>query len=84
MLLIVDLATTTSFPAGTVQEVDSAITTLGFKKQVQSTIKPGKELSLTYEGPTLEKARVEEILRRLAEENQFTFSVDVEESVRFP
>ena len=47
-------------------------------------VKPGKEFSVTYEGPTLDRSRIEEILKPVAKQNQIGFSVEVEESVRFP
>jgi len=56
----------------------------GFKKEVRSVVKPGKEFSVTYEGPSLERSRIEEMLKPVAEQNQIGLSVEVEESVRFP
>ncbi len=85
MLLIVDLTSKgDGFHPGALQQVDSALLGAGFKKEVHSVIKPGKQVSLTYDGPSVEKSRVEEILKPLAERNGFSFSFDVEDSVRFP
>ena len=85
MLVIIDLASAAeNFPLEALQQVDSILTASGFKKEVQSVLKPGKEFSITYEGPNTEKSRVAEILRPVAEKNQISLSVEVEESVRFP
>ncbi len=85
MLLLVSLVSKgDSFPVEALQQVDTALAAAGFKKEVRSVVKPGKEFSVTYEGPNMEKNREEEKLQILAEKNQITFSVEVEESVRFP
>ncbi len=85
MLLIVDLTSKgENFPLGALQQVDSVLNALGFKKEVHSVVRPGKAFSVTYDGPNMEKSRVEEILRPVAEQNHINFSVEVEESVKFP
>jgi hypothetical protein len=85
LLVIVNLfARGSSFPVKALQEVDLALEAVGLKKQVRSVLVPGKQFSTTYEGPTVEKNRVEETLKPLAEENQITISVETEESVSFP
>lgn len=85
MLLIVDLISKLeSFPLDSLKEVDATLATLGFKKEVRSVVNPGKHFSLTYEGPTTEKSEIEKILRTVAEKHQINFSVQLEESVKFP
>ncbi len=85
LLLVVNLATKDqTLPPVTLDQIDAAMASCGFKKEVRSTIRPGKEYSVTYDGPSTEKARIEEILQSLAQKEQFTFSVDLEESVKFP
>ena len=85
MLLIVDvLSKGENFPVEALGEVDAALVALGFKKEVHSVVKPGKQYSLTYDGSKIEKARVEEILRPLGEKNQISIVVELEESVKFP
>jgi hypothetical protein len=85
LLLIVDLTSKgANFPLGALQQVDSVLIASGFKKEVQSVVQPGKTFSVTYDGPNMEKTRIEEILKPVAERNQIAFSVDVEESVKFP
>jgi len=85
MLLIVGLSSKTeTFPVEALQQVDSAWSVVGFRKEVHSVIKPGKEFSVTYDGPNMETSRVEEILKPVAERNEITFTVEVEESVKFP
>jgi hypothetical protein len=85
LLLIIGLvAKAEAFPVQALQLVDSALAAAGFKKEVHSVVKPGKEFSVTYEGPNMERDRIGEILKPVAEQNQFSFSVEVEESVRFP
>lgn len=85
MLLIVDLSSKTeTFPVQALQQVQSALSAVGFRKEVQSVIKPGKEFSVTYDGPNMDTSRIEEILRPVAERTQITFTVQVEESVKFP
>ena len=61
-----------------------ALVALGFKKEVHSVVKPGKQYSLTYDGSKIDKARVEEILRPLGEKNQINIMVELEESLKFP
>ena len=61
-----------------------ALETVGLKKQVRSVLVPGKQFSTTYEGPVVEKNRVEETLKPLAERNQIMISIETEESVSFP
>jgi allophanate hydrolase subunit 1 len=85
MLLIVDLSTRSdTFPMEALKQVEAALRAVGFKKEVQSVVKPGKEFSITYDGPNMEKSRVQELLRPVAEQNQVNLSVEVEESVKFP
>jgi len=85
LLLLVNLSTKgEAFPIQALKEVDSALSTAGFKKEVHSVVVPGKVFSVTYEGPSMEKNRIEEILKPVAEQNKIGYSVEVEESVRFP
>lgn len=85
MLLIVGLSSKGDlFPIKVLDEVDSVLIAAGFKKEVRSVVKPGKEFSVTYEGPSLERSRIEEMLKPVVEQNQIGFSVEVEDSVRFP
>ena len=85
MLLIVDLfCNEGDFPVTALREVDAALASLNFRKEVHSVVKPGKQHSVTYDGPTTEKGRVEEVLRPVADKNGFSFTVDAEESVKFP
>ena len=85
MLVIVDLSTKgSSFPMEALSEVDSALATVGLKKQLRSVLVPGKQFTVTYDGPTIDKKRVEDVVGPLAERNHITISVEVEESVSFP
>jgi hypothetical protein len=85
MLLIIDLqCKVATFPVDSLKEVDTVLARYGFNKEVRSVIKPGKHFSVTYDGPPTDKGRIEEILRPVAEKNQITFSVEVEDSVKFP
>jgi len=85
MLLIVGLSSNAdTFPLDALPQVDGALAAAGYKKQVRSVLKPGKEFSVTYEGPTAEKSLFDDILKPIAERNGITFTTEVEESVRFP
>ncbi len=85
MLLIVNLlGKADTFPVAALDGVDAALTQMGFKKEVRSVIRPGKEFSTTYEGPEKEKKLIENILLPIAEKYDFDLSVETEESVRFP
>ena len=85
MLLIVDLISKLeNFPVDSLKEVDATLATLGFKKEVRSVIKPGKHFSVTYDGPFTEKSEIEKILLQVSEKNQINFTVQIEESVKFP
>ena len=85
MLLLVNLWTDEEdFPVGLLEQCDALLAEVGFKKEIHSVVKPGKEFSATYTGPTVQKSRIEELLTSLAEENHINFSVELEESVRFP
>lgn len=84
MLLIVNLSSVGPFPVEALKEVDAVLAGIGFRKEVHSVIKPGREFSVTYNGPNMEKTRIEEMLKPVTAKNQITFSADVEESVTFP
>lgn len=85
MLLIVDvLSEDVNFPVAALKEIDAALAQLGFKKEVHSVVKPGKQYSLTYDGPGTEKNSIEQSLRAVAEKNKISFSFELEDSVRFP
>lgn len=85
MLLIVDLSSKSdAFPMDALTDIDTVLADVRFKKEIRSVVRPGKAFSVTYEGPTTDRKHVEEILRPVAERNGITFTVEVEESVRFP
>lgn len=85
MLLIVGLSAQQSdFPTEALKQVDSSLAILGFRKEVSSLIRPRKEYSITYEGAMMEKTKIEELLRPIAQQYNLTFTVELEESVRFP
>jgi hypothetical protein len=85
LLLIVNLSSKgAAFPIQALKEVDSALATAGFKKEVHSVVVPGKEFAVTYDGPNMEKDRIEKLLQPVAVQNQIGFSLEVEESVKFP
>jgi putative aminopeptidase FrvX len=85
MLLIIDLSSKNDvFPVDALTEIDTVLAEARFKKEIRSVVKPGRTFSLTYDGPTIEKKRVEEMLKPIAERNSITFTVEVEESVKFP
>jgi hypothetical protein len=85
MLLIVNLTVKQdAFPIGVLEQCDAILAEVGFKKEVHSVVKPGKEFCATYIGPVVEKTRIEEILALIAEKNQINFTVELEESVKFP
>jgi hypothetical protein len=85
MLLIVGLSSNVDpFPLDALVQVDAALAAAGYKKEVRSVLQPGKEFSITYEGPTAEKDRLDRILKPIAERNGITFTIEMEESVRFP
>jgi hypothetical protein len=73
-----------TFPIEVLKQVDDVLGKAGFRKEVRSVLKPGIEFSVTYEGPSIEKSRVEEMLKQVTELNQISFSVELEESVKFP
>jgi hypothetical protein len=85
LLLIVNLTSKDGpFPIVALKEFDSALANAGFKKEIHSVVVPGKEFSVTYDGPTIEKGQIERLLQPIAEQNQISLSFDVEESVKFP
>ena len=85
MLLIVGLSSNVDpFPLDALVQVDAALAAAGYKKEVRSVLRPGKEFSITYEGPTAEKDRLDSILKPIAERSGITFTIEMEESVRFP
>jgi hypothetical protein len=65
-------------------EVDSVLAAVGLKKQLRSVLVLGKQFTVTYDGLTIDKKRVEDMVAPLAERNHITISVEVEESVNFP
>jgi len=85
MLLIIGLSVATGdFPVEALKNADLTLAAAGFKKEVSSVVKPGKEYSITYEGPDTPKQKIEDLLRALAERHHLTLSIETEESVRFP
>jgi hypothetical protein len=85
MLLIVSVfSNADTFPLGALVQVDAVLAGAGYRKEVRSVLRPGREFSITYEGPTAEKSQFEYLLRSIAESNGITFTIEVEESVRFP
>ncbi len=85
MLLIIGLSSDADpFPLDALTQVDAALASAGYKKEVRSVLKPGREFSVTYDGPTAEKSRINGLLKSIAEENGITFTIEMEESVRFP
>lgn len=85
MLVVVNLSSNApSFPTDVLVQVDAALASVGFRKQIRSVLVPGKEFAVTYDGPPIDKRQVEELVRPLAAPNGVIFSVEVEESVSFP
>ena len=85
MLLIVGLSIEGGdFPIDLLKQVDAALATAGFKKEVSSVIRPGMEYSVTYEGANSDKSSIEEILKPLAKQHHINVTIEVDESVRFP
>jgi hypothetical protein len=85
LLVIVTLSSKDpSISTDALSAIDSALKTMGLRKQVRSTVIPGKEYAVTYDGPVIEKKQVEETVARVANLYHITFTVDVEESVGFP
>jgi len=85
LLVILNLSSNdASFPIEALSEIDSALAGVGLKKQVRSVLVPGKQFEVTYDGPMIDKKRVEGIVAPLSERRRLTFSVEVEESVHFP
>lgn len=83
--MIVDLMSKGDvFPVDALTEIDTVLAEARFKKEIRSVVKPGKAFSVTYDGPAIDKRLVEEILGPVAERNGITFTVEVEESVKFP
>ena len=71
-------------PLAVLQEIDSVLGKAGLRKQVRSVLVAGREFSTTYEGPNVTKEQLTEILSPITQQNDATFTVDVEESVSFP
>ena len=85
VLVIVNVsAKGAAFPIQALREIDSLLAAAGFKKEVHSVVVPGKEFSITYDGPTMEKSRIEGLLQPVAAQNRIGMSIEVEESVKFP
>jgi hypothetical protein len=85
LLVIVNLRSKApSFPTDVLAQVDAALASVGFRKQIRSVLVPGKEFAITYDGPAVDKRQVEDLLGPLATRNGVIFSVEVEESVSFP
>jgi hypothetical protein len=85
MLLIVDLSSKSGvFPIAALTEIDKVLAEASFKKEIRSVVEPGKAFSVTYDGPNIGKKRVEAMLMPAAEKYGITFTVEFEESVKFP
>ena len=64
--------------------IDAALAEKGLRKQIRSVVVPGKEYTTTYDGATVDKREVEDILTPLVERHHLTFKAEIEESVSFP
>jgi len=85
MLLIIGLSTDAGiFPIDALKQVEAALVTAGFRKEVSSAVKPGKQYSITYDGPDSQKDMIRDVLRPIAEQHHLALSIETEESVRFP
>lgn len=85
MLLILGLSIATGdFPVEALKRVDATLATAGFRKEVSSAVKPGKEYSITYEGPDTPKEKIEDFLKALCDQHHLRLAIETEESVRFP
>ena len=85
MLVTVSLSSKNlPLPADALSAIDAALAANGLRKQVRSVVIPGKEYTTTYDGPMIDKRKIEEIVTPIAEVHHFTFAVDIEESVTFP
>jgi len=85
LLLIVDISTeATVFPPDALKQVDETLATLGFRKEMSTVVRPGRAYSVTYDGPSTDKSKIEDLLRPIAQGNGVTVFVDFDESVRFP
>jgi len=85
LLVTVNLSSKdSSLPSEALSAIDAALAVKGFRKQVRSVVVPGKEYATTYDGPTINKEQVDDIMLTVAERHHITYKVDVEESVSFP
>lgn len=84
MLLIINLSSPGVFPVESLKEVDIALAGVGFKREIHSVIEPGKVFSATYNGPRVEKSRLEAVLNPIARKHAICFTIEYEESVSFP
>jgi len=85
LLAIVNLSSGhSSFPTEALATVDSALADIGLRRQVRSVVVPARSYSITYDGPTTEKARIEGSVAPTAEQYRLAFTVEIEESVSFP
>ena len=83
-MLIVDASSESDFSAATLDQIDSILVSLGFKKEVRSVLNPGRQVLTTYEGPEMPRDQIESALGQIAAEKKITLSIEVEESVKFP
>jgi hypothetical protein len=85
MLVIVNLSLQDVASSSSVlSEVDSALASIGLKKQVRSVLVPGKQFSTTYDGPSKEKTVIDQLVGPIAQRHGAQHSVELEESVSFP
>jgi hypothetical protein len=86
MLLIIGTRSSVEpFPLEALVQIDAALMNLGYRKEVRSVVKPGREFSTTYEGtPATDKTRVLAAIMPIADRNNIAVTADAEESLRFP
>ena len=85
MLAIVNLSSKDApFPTEALATIDAALAAIGLRRQVRSVVVPARSYSITYDGPTTEKSRIEGTVAPMAEQYRLTFIVEIEESVSFP
>jgi len=85
LILIVGLLSKSeTFPIDALKEMDSLLTTHGFRKEVSTVVQPSKEFSITYDGPDAKRETIVELLRPVAEKSKLEVKIELDESVKFP
>lgn len=71
-------------PTSALDEIDEIMSKMGCTREARTVIEWGKNYSTAYEGPDLEKSKIEESMSPIVTKYNLKINVEKEESHHFP